>query len=154
MWGTRNALEEDLAKTKEQTNANEIDVRLSAEDGVNAESQIVEDGVTYVQQGAGRITARSMNGETFDSNNDVLQTTIPKDEESSEETRNVFLRLLGLIMGRDIGALENDQNDLRIELPRETSEDLNEAPPMRLKDESVSNEDDDDEGQITIETDD
>jgi len=111
MWGTRNALEEDLAETKNQTNANEIDVKLSAEDGVDADSKIIQDGVEYIQRGAGRITAKSMTGEKFDSDGEITQTTIPKDESSSEETRGIFIRLLDIIMGRNTESFENQLDD-------------------------------------------
>lgn len=101
MWGSKSALDQDLRELRE-IGVGKVRVAMSEgkrEDGIDAQSQQVRDGVDYAAQGGGSLTAKAKNGDTYSSTADTLTTKLPTT--SAERNDGVgaltkwFQRLLG-----------------------------------------------------------
>ncbi len=101
MWGAESELEKDLKDSGQQTGADKVRVRFEAKDGVTVKNQKIEDGVSYAEKGAGRITARSLDGKRFSSENRPRTTEIPKVEGSDEDIRAYVSEHKDRVLGRD-----------------------------------------------------
>jgi hypothetical protein len=79
MWGSKNALDEDL-KQLGSVGVSRVKVAMNEGDkkeGIDAQSQQVRDGVDYAAQGGGSLTAKAKNGDTFTSTNDAAIAKLP-----------------------------------------------------------------------------
>lgn len=101
MWGTESELEKDLKDSGKQTGAEKVRVRFEARDGIAVRNQKIEDGVAYAEKGAGKITARSLDGKPFSSENRPRTTEIPKVEGSDVEIRDYVSEHKDRVLGRD-----------------------------------------------------
>lgn len=101
MWGAESALEKDLKDTGKETGAEKVKVQMEAQDGVSVKNKRIIDGVNYAEKGAGAITAKSIDGKRFSSKNKLRTTLIPKDGDSSEETRESIIKHKDKVLGND-----------------------------------------------------
>lgn len=101
MWGTRGDLDRDLRDTGKQTGAQRVVVRLKGEDGVSTQNEKVKEGVEYVEKGAGTLTAKSLDGQPYNSNDTLKTTGVPAPEGTPAEKRTYFARLKDRILGRE-----------------------------------------------------
>lgn len=76
MWGTESELEQELKATRDDTGAERVDITMRGEQGVEAPSNRVTQGVDYAEKGAGKIVARSKDGTKYQSDDVPKRTTL------------------------------------------------------------------------------
>jgi len=113
MWGTRRDLDKDLRDTGQQTGAQRVTVQLKGDDGVSTQNDKVREGVEYVERGAGKLTARSLDGRSYDSENTVRTTAVPAPEEGTAAEKRGYLsrltdRILGRVQANPVGNPDSD----------------------------------------------
>ncbi|MFG1248679.1 hypothetical protein [Xanthobacter flavus] len=101
MWGTRSDLDKDLRDTGRQTGAQRVSVRLRGSDGVSTQNDKVREGVEYVERGAGKLTAKSLDGQPYNSDDTVKTTGVPAPDGTPDEKRGYFSRMRDRILGRE-----------------------------------------------------
>ncbi len=101
MWGTESDLEKDLEETKEETGAQRVKVSFKSNDGVTTDNQKVRDGVDYAEKGAGDITARSMDGDTYQSSDRPKSTSVPLVSGKKDQMIEFFAKLKDRVLGRE-----------------------------------------------------
>ncbi len=100
MWDTKGRLEAELRGTGSETGSQKVKVSFESPDGVTTNSQRIEEGVEYSQQGGGSITARSLNNDHYSS---TKRTSVSKIDEVPPDSADQmgFWRLLAeRILGR------------------------------------------------------
>ncbi len=101
MWGAKNALDEDLKDTGQQTGAERVKVGLKGESGIYTDNQKIRDGVEYAERGAGKITAKAEDGDLYSSDEKPKTTKVPAVTGDGQSTQGYFANLKERILGRD-----------------------------------------------------
>lgn len=103
MWGSTTGLEEDLKELKEIGVA-KARVTLSEgkrEDGIDATSQQVRDGVAYAARGGGEITAKAKNGDPYVSTDDAKTTRLPTTSADRNDGVGALTKWFQRLLGRE-----------------------------------------------------
>lgn len=101
MWGTKKALDAELAATREETGAERVVVALSSENGLDGGSERVRDGVEYTERGGGSVKAKSLDGDRYSSDASAKRTEL-KDVVKNRGLGIEFIReMSGRILGRE-----------------------------------------------------
>lgn len=111
MWGTRGDLDRDLRETGQQTGAQRVSVRLKGDDGISTQNDKVKEGVEYVEKGAGTLTAKSLDGQPYNSKNAIKTTDIPAPDGTAEQRKSYFARFRDRILGRAQDSSMDDPSD-------------------------------------------
>lgn len=67
IFGAGGGVKQGLRRIGKDTGAQEIEVKLESEDGVDANSAAVKEGVAYGEEGNATVTAKAMNGDRWSS---------------------------------------------------------------------------------------
>lgn len=111
MWGTRSNLDKDLRDTGRQTGAQRVSVRLKGDDGVSTQNDKVKEGVEYVERGAGKLTAKSIDGHPYNSEDTAKTTGVPAPEGTPAEKKSYFAQMKDRILGREQNNTLGDPDD-------------------------------------------
>ena len=101
MWGSENELERELRNTRKDTGAERVDVRLTGEEGVDATSDRVSQGVAYAEKGSGRILARSKDNATYDSDDAPRKTFLEVIDDTIGVSAQYLREMKDRILGRE-----------------------------------------------------
>jgi len=116
MWGSKSALDEDL-RDLGSAGVSRVKVKLDEgdkNDGIDAQSQQVRDGVDYSASGGGSLTAKAKNGDKFTSTNDAAIAKLPT--MSAERSGGIkaltkwFPKLLGREQNDSLDSPDGDSN--------------------------------------------
>ncbi|MCY4645573.1 MAG: hypothetical protein OXE73_01625 [Gammaproteobacteria bacterium] len=95
MFRSVDALDKDLKKWRDEENAQQVSLKLNANNGLRLESSEVATAVDYVQRGGGSITAQDMDGKGYNSNNSIKNTRVEGMIKSSVDSiRNAIQRIM------------------------------------------------------------
>lgn len=61
-----------LKRIGEDTDAQEIDLKIESDDGIRADSQAVKEGLAYGEEGNAKVTAKALNGDRWSSTTERL----------------------------------------------------------------------------------
>lgn len=101
MWGTETDLEKELQSTREDTGAERVRIGLESRHGVDVDSERIKNGVGYAQKGAGKINAKSLDGDAYSSESEPTVTRI-KVLDQVRDLANEYLReMKDRILGRE-----------------------------------------------------
>lgn len=103
MWGSKNALDEDL-KELGSVGVSRVKVVMDEGDkkeGIDAQSQQIKDGVDYAAQGGGSVTAKAKNGDTFTSTGDVATAKLPTQSAERSDGIKALTKWFPKLLGRE-----------------------------------------------------
>lgn len=101
MWGTESELERELKNTRAETGAEKVDVKLSGDEGIDATSERVAQGVSYAEKGSGRVNARSKDGAYYTSEEAPMRTVLDAIDEKGGLSLSYLRYMKNRILGRE-----------------------------------------------------
>lgn len=97
-FGTSTSIDQGLRRLGGDTNAEEVEIRLESEDGVQTDSKTVADAMDYAEQGGASVTAKAPNGDRYSSQRRRKTSRVIDVIVSS---RKSLMTLLNKALGRD-----------------------------------------------------
>jgi hypothetical protein len=66
-FGASTSIDQGLRRIGEDTNAQEVEVKIDSDDGVKTDSDTIKDGMAYAEAGNASVTAKALNGDRYTS---------------------------------------------------------------------------------------
>lgn len=95
-----------LRRIGEDTDAQEIDLKIESDDGIKADSQAVREGLEYGEEGNAKVTAKALNGDRWSSTTEKLSVKMQSILNLSTAKKDEAQEWLRKALGRD-----SDSND-------------------------------------------
>lgn len=83
MFGIHDDWDQDSRELKAKENADKIKLGLESKDGLKTDTPLIDKGVSIAERGTGRVRAKSSDGATFNSDEEIRTVQIPDDEQIS-----------------------------------------------------------------------
>lgn len=100
IFGAGGKTKDGLRRIGEDTDAQEIDLRLDSDDGVKADSTAVREGLAYGEEGNAKVTAKALNGDRWSSTTEKLTVKMPRILNFVEATKDEAQAWLNQALGR------------------------------------------------------
>lgn len=101
MFGGRDIISQEMRDFRAQEKAEKVKVTVSSSEGLDLNTTKIRESVEYIENGVGRISARTNDGKRYSSSENKERTSIDETENSLDA--NTFLDYLQLIADRILG---------------------------------------------------
>lgn len=96
-FGASTSVDTGLRRLGQDTNAQEVKVRLDSENGVQADSKSVRDAMAYAEEGNANVTAQALNGDRYSSTRRRKTSKVSRFRRAGEKLHD----WLGQVLGRE-----------------------------------------------------
>lgn len=114
IFGAGGGVKQGLRRIGNDTDAQEIEVKIESDNGIKTSSEAIREGVAYGEEGNATVTAKALDGERWSSTKQRLTTTIEKIIDFSESKAEEIHEWLKQALDRD-----QDSSDHRPERSRD-----------------------------------
>ncbi len=94
-FGARTSVDTGLRRLGSETGAQSVKVRLESDDGVQAESQSVQDAMAYAEEGNASVTAQALSGDRYSSTRRRRTSRVQTLGRAGERVQQWIARALG-----------------------------------------------------------
>jgi hypothetical protein len=101
MWSASSNIAEELRGIRNESNAEQVGVALTSDEGLNTDSPPVQEAVDYIDKSGGKITGAARGGRRFSSTNAPQVETMPKDQDQARPLIERVVERIAAVFGRE-----------------------------------------------------
>ena len=108
IFGAGGGVKKGLRRIGEDTDAQEIEVKIESDTGIKADSEAVKEGVAYGEEGNATVTAKALNGERWSSTRRKLSVKMQSILNFSQAKAGEVQEWLKQALDRDSASIDSD----------------------------------------------
>lgn len=111
IFGAGGGVKKGLRRIGEDTDAQEIEIKIESEEGIRADSEAVKEGMAYGEEGNATVTAKALNGERWSSTKQKLTVKMHSILNFSKAKSEEVQEWLKQALDRDTDSLDSGPDD-------------------------------------------